>query len=514
MIYLSYQYFERFLFYIISLILLTTSSAQGQPGSSIGKKPEAPQKPNVLFISVDDLNDWTGYMGGHPQAKTPNLDRLAKSGVAFMHAYAAAPSCGPSRTALLYGLYPHRTGAYGNTVFYSPRKMRTYSTADGIPEMFRSQKSIPTTFNENGYYTAGAGKIDHFTTREPDPEIEQDFNVYFSPKDNVEPDPANKESFEDLFGPVAAGSTDEMVDTQISDWGIKQLKIKHTKPFFLALGFKKPHLPFVAPQAYFDQFDVSTIQLPKAPADDLKDVPHAGKIFAQSMFGFFTTLPETDNVAKHPKFSERMVRAYLASSSYADAMVGKVLDALKASPYANNTIVVLWGDHGWHLGEKQHWRKFTLWERGTKTPFIIYVPGASSNGQQVNHPVSLIDIYPTLVDLCKLKIDQHLDGNSLAPLLKDPKIKWEKPALMTHGPGNFAVRLDSMRYIRYQNGEEELYNMHKDRGEFNNLAGRPDHKQMMERLQKHVPKNYVTLYDPAFRQFENLDTMKILHSHR
>jgi arylsulfatase A-like enzyme len=212
---------------LLSLMFFADALAQSSKDGNRQKKQEVADRPNVLFIAIDDLNDWTGFLGGNPQAKTPNLDKLAKSGIAFTHAYASAPSCGPSRTALLYGLYPHRTGAYGNSVFYSPRNIRTLSQADGIPDMFRTQKSLPTTFRENGYFTAGAGKIDHFTTRENNPEIEGHFNVYFSPKDKVEPDPTNPESFQDVFGPGTPESTEEMVDTKVSDWGIKQLKVNH-----------------------------------------------------------------------------------------------------------------------------------------------------------------------------------------------------------------------------------------------------------------------------------------------
>lgn len=475
-------------------------------------------KPNVLFIAMDDLNDWTGFLGGHPQALTPNLDKLAKSGVTFRHAYASAPSCGPSRTSLLYGIYPYKTGAYGNSTFYTPRNIRTYARIDGMPDAFANRKSLPTTFRENGYFTAGTGKICHFSTREADPQIEADFDTYFSPRKQHRPDPKNPESFNSgggeeglSFGPADPDSVNKLIDARFTDWAVDQLKKKHDKPFFLAVGIVKPHMPWVAPQSYFDRIKVDDVILPNVPKDDLDDVPHAGKIFAQSMFGFFTKVPQSDHqmISKDPKLWKRMVRAYLATTTYADAMVGKVLDALAESPYAKNTIVVLWGDHGWHLGEKEHWRKFTLWERGTKTPLIIRVPNSASNGKSVEASVSLQDIYPTLAALCKLKVEQKLDGNSLVPLLSNPSMKWDRPAIMTHGPGNFAIRLDKWRYIKYQNGDEELYDIEGDPMEFHNLAAKAEFASVKHTLGQHVPGSFVTLYDPLFGQFRNLDTMKV-----
>ncbi len=488
------------------------------------------ERPNVLFISVDDLNDWTGYLGGHPQAQTPNLDRLAQSGVAFTHAYAPSPVCGPSRTALLYGRYPHETGAYGNNDFSSPQVLhhrskmlrRHSSSAHGdstvLPVIFDEQESLPTVFSENGYYTAGAGKISHFTqTPRFPPDIasffKDDFDLYFDPDGpEVGPDPDHPASNTERlpFGPVTSTDEKRLFDTQFADWAVQQLQKDYDKPFFLAVGFVKPHLPWVAPQPYFDQFVLDEIQLPKAPEDDLEDVPHAGKIFAQSLFFFRTMYPVSDHqyITEHNLW-RRMVRAYLASTSYVDAMVGRILDALAASPYAENTIVVLWGDHGWHLGEKKHWRKMTLWETGTQTPLIIRVPGSPSNGASVDASVSLLDLFPTLVDLCDLETDQPLDGNSLTPLLEDPDRTWNEPVLMALGPGNFAVRLGPWRYIRYQNGDEELYNIEEDPGEFNNLAGEPEYERVIERLGQYIPTDYVVWYNDAAAQFKNLDTMEV-----
>ena len=482
--------------------------------------PESPpaDQPNVLFIAVDDLNDWTGYLGGHPQAQTPSIDRLAASGVVFAYAYPPGPVCGPSRTALLYGRYPHETGAYGNNDFYSPQVLDRYGRSTAVPDVFQHQKSLPTAFRENGYHTAGAGKLSHFTqtprfSEEIASYFKDDFDVYFdSPTPRIRPDPdhpaTNTEHLP--FGPVAPEEVDQLHDSQYADWATEQLQQDYDQPFFLAVGFRKPHLPWVAPESYFDKFDLDDIQLPNAPDDDLEDIPQAGKIFAQSLFFFRTMRPESDHqtITRLDLWREN-VRAYLASSSYADAMVGRVLEALEASPHADNTIVVLWGDHGWHLGEKKHWRKMTLWETGTRTPLIIRVPGSSANGQTVTAPVSLQDIYPTLAELAGLKVDQQIDGNSLVPLLEEPSRNWEKPVLMTHGPGNFSVRSGPWDYIRYQNGDEELYNVEEDPQELNNLASSPEHEDVIERLGQHVPSEYVELYDHRALQFTNLDTMDV-----
>lgn len=504
-----------------SFALIVIALVLGVAGDHAKDSMAPDDRPNVLFIAVDDLNDWTGYMGGHPQARTPNIDRLARSGVAFMRAYPPGPVCGPSRSALLYGRYPHVTGAYGNNHFYSPSTLDRYSSSTAIPDVFEDQKSIPTAFSENGYHTAGAGKISHFTQTPRFPEeiasyFKDDFDVYYdSPTGRVRPDPDNpKSSMEYLSsGPVAPEDEERLHDTQYANWAVEQLRKDYNEPFFMAVGFRKPHMPWVAPESYFDQFDLSEIQLPEVPPDDLEDVPHAGKIFAQSLFFFRTMYPESDHQAITERGDSTLwrekVQAYLASSSYADAMVGRVLDALEASPYADNTIVVLWGDHGWHLGEKKHWRKMTLWETGTRTPLIIHMPESTSNGEKVNAPVSLQDLYPTLVELADLNVDQKLDGNSLVPLLEDPGRDWEKPVLITHGPGNFAVRSGPWNYIRYQNGDEELYNLKSDPEEFNNLASEPGYENVIERLGKHMPSDYVKLYDHRSLQFTNLDTMKV-----
>lgn len=482
-------------------LLLFSSTLLGQ--SKAGEN--AP--PNILFIAIDDLNDWTGFLGGHPQAKTPNLDLLAESGIVFTNAHASAPICGPARTSLMYGKYPHKTGSYGHHQVYSPKNLSA----------FDSLKTIPTVFRENGYYTAGSGKIFHYG------DDQNDFETYFNPSGGVPPDPNNEDSFypDDSvgppfanlrIGPFAQENVGKDRDKQISEWAIDQLKSEHDKPFFIGVGFHRPHLPWSAPQKYFDKFDLNEIQLPPGVWDrDLDDLPHAGKLFSRSMFGLYLMDDMSDHefITGQPMLWERFVRAYLATTAYVDALVGDVLEALNASEYAENTIIVLWGDHGWHLGEKETWRKMTLWERGTKTPLIFSIPGNRANGSKVNHPVSLLDIYPTLVDLLQFEVEQELDGNSLMPLINNPLEEWDKPIIISHGPGNFAVGSGQWRYIQYQNGDEELYNTSIDKYEFYNLADNDEYEKIKNRLSKIIPDEYVRLYGPRFEQFKDLNSIEI-----
>ena len=443
-----------------------------------------PTKPNVLFIAVDDLNDWVGYLGGHPQASTPHIDALAGQGVAFTHAYCPAPVCGPSRTALMYGIFPHRSGSYGHHAVYEPKNL-----------LAKERLPLNLAFQENGYYTAGCGKIFHY----PEP---RGWDIY-------------KRSFPDIkradnerlgegiglgFGIQDTDDDSETADGQLTDWAIAQLQRKHDKPFFIALGLMKPHLPWNAPKKYFAQHDLDTVKLPDVPEDDLNDVPEAGKVFAHSMVGFHRQ-DDHEAITAVDGAWEKLVRAYLATSSFADANVGRLLDALDRSPHLENTIVVLWGDHGWHLGEKSHWRKMTLWERGTRTPFIIRMPGAKANGNRIETPVSLQDIFPTLVDLCGLKVQQELDGNSLKPLLADPSASWDKPVLVSHGPGNFAVRMGSWRLIHYADGGEELYDIGSDPGEITNLARVPEYAERAAELRKQLPKSWQYVMGPRFKNF-------------
>lgn len=443
----------------------------------------AAQKPNVLFIAVDDLNDWVGYFGGHPQGHTPNIDALADEGAAFMHAYCPAPVCGPSRTALMYGTYPHRSGSYGHHDVYAPKNL--------IP---KDQLPLNLVFQKNGYYTAGCGKIFHYSEQ-------RGWDKYQNIFKGIKAKTKNLGKGIDLgIGIFETDNDSDTPDGKLTDWAIQQLQRKHEKPFFIALGLRKPHLPWVAPKKYFERHELNNVKIPHIPKNDLDDIPEAGKAFSRALIGFHF-INDNKAITREKGAHQKLVRAYLATISFADANVGRLLDALKKSPHLKNTIVVLWGDHGWHLGEKSHWRKMTLWERGTRTPLIIKVPGAMANGIKFEAPVSLQDIFPTLVDLCGLKIEQKLDGNSLKPLLKNPSLAWDKAALMSHGPGNFSVRKNRWRLIQYADGSEELYDMKMDPGEFVNLANDPEHRAKLEDLRNHIPKSWRYLMGPRFKKF-------------
>ena len=436
----------------------------------------AQAKPNVLFIAIDDLNDWIGALGGHPQARTPNLDRLAKRATLFTRAYCQAPACNPSRSSLMTGILPSTSGVYLNS--------QPWRAA--MPNAV----TLPQHFMKHGYWAGGSGKIYHGPF--PDP---PSWNRYWpSPTKNKpnDPQPAKRpvngipKAAHFDWGPVDVAD-EKMGDHQVADWVIGQLGRKRDKPFFLACGIYRPHLPWYVPQKYFDLFDAEKLTLPNVPDDDLDDIPAAGVKMAQ---------PQGDHarVLRHEQW-RKAVHGYLAATAFADAQVGRVLDALDKSGQADNTIVVLWTDHGWHLGEKKHWRKFTLWEESARTPLMFVVPkglakalpGGTLADVRVARPVGLIDIYPTLLDLCGLAANPANEGRSLAPLLADKNAKWQRPALTTHGRNNHGLRTARWRYIRYADGSEELYDHEADPNEWRNLTDNPKLAKTKKRLAKWLP---------------------------
>ncbi len=426
------------------------------------------RRPNVLFIAVDDLNDWVGVLGGHPQAATPNIDRLVKRGMLFTHAYCAAPACNPSRVALMTGIRPSTSGVYTNGDAWRPK----------LPDAV----TLPQHFMQHGYTALGSGKIYH--GRFPDP---PSWDRYYPSKSKQKPDdplptgrPVNgipKTAHFD-WGPVPVEDA-EMGDAQVADWVIKQLGREFDKPFFLACGMYRPHLPWYVPQKYFDRFPLESIQLPRVLESDLEDIPPAGVKMAR---------PQGDHlkVTRHDQWA-RAVQGYLASIAFADAQIGRVMEAFEESRHAENTVIVFWTDHGWHLGEKQHWRKFALWEDATRTPMAIVAPGVKP-GSRCETPVNLIDLYPTLIDLCGLKPREELEGASLLPLLKNPQADWDRPSLTTHGKGNHALRWKNFRYIRYADGGVELYDHTNDPHEWRNVVDNPRYQQIRRELAAQVPR--------------------------
>ncbi|MBD3293444.1 MAG: sulfatase-like hydrolase/transferase [Armatimonadia bacterium] len=424
-------------------------------------------RPNVLFIAIDDLNDWVGHLGGHPQARTPNIDALADSGVSFTNAHCSAPACNPSRASMLTGVHPSSSGVYDNRQPFR----------EAMPDAVTLQQA----FRQAGYRVTGRGKIFH--GRYPD---DASWDEYI-PKGR---DPRPSRDDYPLNGIPKTGNFDwgpldiaeeEMDDAKVARWCVDQIAAGFDEPFFLACGIFRPHLRWYAPRKYFDGFPVDEIILPNVNENDLDDIPEAGRKFARTQDHEAVT--STDNW-------QRAVQGYLACGAFCDAQVGKVLDALHSSRYADNTIVVLWSDHGWHLGEKLHWRKFALWEEATHSPLIFRVPGMTRAGERCSRAVSALGIYPTLAELCGLSPPEgQLDGVSLRPLLEDPAAEWDRPAVTTHLRGNHSVRTEAWRYTRYADGSEELYDEVQDPLEWTNLAGEVEHADIKRDLARRLPES-------------------------
>lgn len=438
--------------------------------------------PNVLFIAVDDLNDWIGCLGGHPQSKTPNFDRLAASGVLFKNAYCPAPSCNPSRTAVLSGVPPHRSGLYQNT-----QKLR---------EVMPQAELMPRWFSRHGYWSAGSGKLLHYVI---DP---QSWDDYYPAKANDNPfprtfDPPKRPLNLPREGPWQYSETDwaalDVTDEQfggdwlVTKWVGEQLAREHDQPFFLACGIYRPHEPWFVPKQYFEPFPLDSIQLPPGVKEgDLDDVPPVGQKIARNRY--------FPHIQQHRQWKQG-IQAYLASIHFADAMLGRVLAALEKSPHRDNTIVVLWSDHGWHLGEKEHWQKFTGWRVCARVPLIVHVPkGAPAlpegtrAGGICTRPVSLVNLFSTLTELCAVPAKPDIESLSLVPLLRDPSAPWPHAAL-THldMPESYALSTERWRYIHYRDGGEELYDIEADPHEWTNLATKPEHAAKLAEMRTLAP---------------------------
>ncbi len=422
-----------------------------------------PNQPNVLFIGVEDLNDWIGCLGGHPDTITPNFDRLANMGMLFSNAHCNAPACVPSRTTLLTGIRPSTSGVYDNGMHWQ----------DYIPDAV----TMPVHFRDHGYTTRKAGKIFHFE----EPTFWDDM-APFSPK--VIPPEKRYNGLplkpNDRFDWTALDvPEEEMQDYKHADYVISTLENPPDQPYFLACGFHRVHTPWYYPRKYMEKFNPNEVTLPPYLENDLDDVSNIGISF---------TYPALFNQVKNYKQWHAGVAAYLAGINFIDAQLGRILDAFDATGAADNTIIVLWSDHGWHLGEKNHWKKFTLWEESTRIPMMIHVPWLTTENSSSDQPMSMVDLFPTLNDLCGLPDIDQLEGSSLVPWLSNPNLQRAEPALTTYRYMNHALRDDQWRFIRYNDGSEELYDHDTDPNEWTNLADIPAYQPIKDALSQWFPE--------------------------
>ncbi|WP_152052085.1 sulfatase [Tautonia marina] len=443
--------------------------------SAIEPDDSKPERPNVLFLAIDDLNDWVGCLQGHPQIQTPNIDRLARRGTLFTNAHTQSPLCNPSRTSILTGLRPSTTGIYGLAPWF-----RTV-------EEFADVVSLPQHFRNHGYTALSTGKIYH-GGYPPAPDRPREFDTYGTPS-AVGARPAQK-----LISPTPVGNhplmdwgtfphrDEDKGDYQVASWAVEQLESGIDDPFFLAVGFFLPHVPCYATQQWFDLYPDESLIMPRVFRGDRLDTPE---------FSWYLhwSLPE-------PRLSwmeanghwRSLVQSYLASISFVDSQVGRVLDALDASGHGDDTVIVLWSDHGYHLGEKEISGKNTLWEPSTRVPLIVAGPGVPED-QRCDRPVELLDLFPTLIDLCDLspRPGLPLEGHSLVPLINDPAADRAWPAITTHNQGNHGIRTDRWRFIRYADGSEELYDLEVDPEEWTNLALDPTYEPILAEHRRWLP---------------------------
>ena len=427
--------------------------------------------PNVLFIAVDDLNDWIGCLGGHPQAKSPNMDRLAARGTLFTNAHCNAPICNPSRTSLLLGMRPSTTGVYA----LKPN-FRT------VPWM-QAAVTIPEYFERNAYSVGITGKIFHGSN-----EGYMSGDIDYSPRRQLGKTPAKKIATAEnnkhrlLDWGTFPHEDKDRGDYQTASWACEKIASwKKDEPNFLAAGFFLPHVPLFAPPKWFDMFPEDSVVLPKILEGDRKDTPE---------FSWYTHWkipePRLSWLRKHNEWRP-IVRAYLACVAYVDSQIGRVLDALDESGQTDNTVIVLWSDHGWHLGEKEITGKKSLWEESTRVPLMFAGPGVTA-GAVCNEPVELIDIYPTLIALTGTPGKGGLDGLSLVPQLKNASTPRQRPAVTTHNQRNHAVRTKEWRFISYGDGTKELYDLKSDPDEWHNVANDPKNAAVIEDLSRWLPQ--------------------------
>jgi iduronate 2-sulfatase len=455
------------------------------------------RKPNVLFIAVDDLNNHLGCYG-HGLVRSPNIDRLAAGGVRFDRAYCQFPLCSPSRVSLMTGLRPDTTRIYDLQKDF--RKGTNITHAVTMPQLLRS----------NGYYVTRVGKMFHYGvpgqigTEGLDDPLSWDLAIFPRGRDrdeedkvinlnrgedNPERNPRRPRPTNQLGAALAwhesEGSDDEFTDSLVADEAIRLLEESREKPFFLGVGFYRPHVPWIVPKRYFDLYPLEKISLPYNPPNDRDDIP-PGALWVKK--------------ANYGRIDEELrgaIRAYYASVTYVDKQIGRVLDALDRLKLRDNTIVILWGDHGWHLGEHGCWQKMSVFEESARVPLIIRVPGAKGNGRASARFVESLDVYPTVAEFCGVKAPKNLAGKSLLPLLKNPAKSWDRPAYtqVRHGNTNdffmgYSVRTERWRYTEWDGGKRgvELYDHRSDPREFTNLASNVVYAKTVGEMRKLLRK--------------------------
>ena len=443
----------------------------------------AERKLNVLFVAVDDMNNDLGCYG-HPQVQSPNIDRLAKMGVKFDRSYCQFPLCSPSRSSLMTGLRPSTT-----RVFNLQYHFRT-----GLPDVV----TLPQMFKNNGYYAARVGKIYHYgnpndigTSGLDDPPSWDHFvNPAGRDKTVLESDIINYTPKRGLGAAMSflsdlKGKDEEHTDGKVALEGIKLIEQHKDKPFFLAIGFYKPHTPYVAPKKYFDLYPMDKIDLPKVAAGFQKTVPTPA-LASTTPWPYFGVTPDQARECK---------QAYYAAISFVDAQIGKLLDTMDKHKLWDNTVVIFWSDHGYHVGEHGLWMKQSLFEESARVPLIIVAPGAKGNGKVCARTVELVDLYPTLADLAGLKPPANLEGASLKPLLDDPAQAWDRPAFTqvqrAMFPG-YSVRTERWRYTEWDDGKKgaQLYDHDADPHELHNLVDDPKQAKVVEEMKALVKKNW------------------------
>jgi arylsulfatase A-like enzyme len=434
--------------------LATDTGAGSKPGV-----PSLGERPNILLLCIDDLNDWVGYLNTHPGVYTPHIDKLRTQSYSFNRAYCSVPVCIASRASVLWGLRPETT----HVTAYSMKDETAYWALKNSKQL----QPLPHWFSQAGYETISTGKVFHYEKGTP-----RVWDV-FQPYRELPISFGDHHGSPFDYGPLKPGEVH--IDQESANFAVEQLNKPRSRPWFMAIGLFEPHLPWKLPQWAFDLHPIDKVVLPEVRADDLDDIPEDGVVLAH--YPSFTRdgkeYTQYEQVRDSGLWPEH-VQAYLAACSHTDAMVGQIVAALDASPYANNTAVVLWSDNGYHLGEKLHWHKMALWEKSTRVPLLIRAPGRVETGGGFDLPVSLLDLAPTLTDLAGIPAPAQFEGASLIGIT--PQIANSRPAYMLW-ENAISTRVGKWRWTRYADGGEELYDLSADPSEYHNLLGKTEKHQ-------------------------------------